>query len=309
MPHSAPRLSVVIPSHKRPDLLARCLASVLGHAPAATEVLVVDDGSEAGRVAQAAGDFAGVRVLRLGANRGFCAAVNAGVAAACGEVVEVLNDDTQVTAGWAEAALARFAGPRVAAVTPLVLWGPPGRHAPERVDSAGDRYHAWGVAGKRGHGEVLHPRHLRPGPVFGASGSASFFRRSALLRVGGFPEEFVAYFDDVDLSFRLHRAGFLVHYEPRSVVYHQVSASYGPPRRDLLAMQSRNEELVFWRNLPAGVLLLALPAHLAVVAAKALRRAREGQLSPFLRGRLAALRQLPAVVRHRRRFPPARAWP
>jgi GT2 family glycosyltransferase len=299
-------LSIVIPSHNRPDLLQRCLVSVREHAPPDTEVLVVDDASTDAVVTRTASAFLSVRVLRLAHNRGFCAAVNAGIAATGGEIVELLNDDTEVTAGWAEAALKPFADPTVGAVTPLVLFGPPGADRCERVDSAGDRYHPCGIAGKRGHGEILGDSHLRPGFVFGASGSSSFFRREALLQVGGFAEELVAYFDDVDLSFRLHQAGYRIWYEPGSRVYHRVSASYGRPRHELLALQSRNEELVFWRNLPAQTLLRWLPAHLAVLVAKAVRRACARELGPFLCGRLSALRQVPAVIRHRRRAIDAR---
>jgi GT2 family glycosyltransferase len=297
----APKLSIVIPSHNRPDLLQRCLSSVSEHAPPWAEVLVVDDDSEQAVVSRTACTFPRVRTLHLSHNRGFCAAVNAGIAATHGEIVEVLNDDTEVTAGWAEAALERFADPTIGAVTPLVLFGPPGAHSPERVDSTGDQYHPSGIAGKRGHGEVLRDDHLRAGFVFGASGSSSFFRREALRLAGGFPEEFIAYFDDVDLSFRLHRAGYRVWFEPGSRVYHRVSSSYGKPRHDLLALQSRNEELVFWRNMPAWTLLGWLPAHLGVVATKAVRRAWAGELGPFLRGRLAAMGQVPEVVRQRQR--------
>jgi hypothetical protein len=67
-----------------------------------------------------------------------------------------------------------------------------------------------------------------------------------------------------------------------------------------LAQQSRNEERVFWRNLPGSALLRALPWHAAVLAAKAWRRWREGTLLPFLRGRLAVLAELPELLRHRR---------
>jgi GT2 family glycosyltransferase len=142
--------------------------------------------------------------------------------------------------------------------------------------------------------------------VFGASGSGSFFRRDVLLDIGGFPEEFGAYFDDIDLSFRLHRAGHTVYYEPTSLIHHRVSSSYGRPRGELLMLQSRNEELVYWRNLPLGVLLAALPLHVAVVFAKAVRRWREGQLLPFVRGRLAAVAALPGVLRKRQRCPSRR---
>jgi GT2 family glycosyltransferase len=168
------------------------------------------------------------------------------------------------------------------------------------VDSAGDRYFVGGIAGKRGHGEALAPHHLEPQEVFGASASSAFYRKEVLQAVGGFPENFGAYFEDVDLSFRLHWAGYRVLYEPGARVWHRVSMSHGRTGRRLLEQQSRNEERVFWRNLPRGVLLRALPMHLAVLLAKARRRWREGNLVPFLCGRLRVLGDVPALLRHRR---------
>ncbi len=298
-----PGFSVVVPSHNRPDLLRTCLASVLRHLPPDTEVIVVDDASPGGVVSDVARAFPGVCVERLERRGGFCAAANAGIRAARRAIVELLNDDTEVRPGWAEAALSAFADETIGAVAPLVLRWPGGPEGQAAVDSAGDRYHLGGVAGKRGHGETLGPEHLRRRFVFGASGSSAFYRRAALLRAGAFPESFGAYFEDVDLSFRLHRAGYHVLFEPRSVVLHHVSASYGGrPGDSLLEQMSRNEELVFWRNVPAGDLARAVPLHLAVLLAKAWRRWRRGELLPFLRGRLQALRRLGEVCRHRRRL-------
>jgi GT2 family glycosyltransferase len=294
-------LSIIIPSYNRPDLLRACLASVARHAPAGTEVIVVDDGSPAASVSAAASGFAQVRCLRLPRQRGFCAAANAGIEAARAPVVELLNDDTEVEPGWAKAALVHFADPAVAAVAPLVLrWSGTGK--PMTIDSAGDRYFAGGVAGKRGRGELLGPGYLHCCRVFGASGSSAFYRRDLLRRVGAFPELFRAYFEDVDISFRLHRAGGEIIFEPASQVRHRVSASYGRPRRRLLEQQSRNEELVFWRNVPAQALVRALPLHAAVLAAKAWRRWSEGGLVPFVAGRLSVLADTSALLRHRRRL-------
>src|SRR5262249_55221673 len=121
-----------------------------------------------------------------------------------------------------------------------------------------------------------------------------------LERVGGFPESFHAYFEDVDLAFRLQRAGYRAVFEPASRVWHKGSASYGRPRRRLLEQQSHNEERVFWRNIPGRDLLRALPRHVAVLAGKAVRRWREGTLVPFLCGRLRLLTEIPDLIRHRR---------
>ena len=288
-PHSA--LSIVVPSHRRADLLRLCLASVVRFAPPQTEILVVDDGSPRGIVSAAAAEFPGVRVIRRAKPGGFCAAANAGVAAATAPIVELLNDDAEITAGWADAALAWFADDRIAAVAPLVLQHDPARRArglPPLIDTAGDEYDSGGFARKRGHGlsgEIPPPA----GPVFGASACAAFYRRTALLAAGGFPEHFRAYFEDVDLSFRLRRLGGEIAFDPRCVVWHRVSSSYGrKPSRAVLERQSCNEERVFWRNVRGRDRLRWLPRHAAVLAGKAVRRWEEGTLLPWLMGRVRA---------------------
>lgn len=303
-------LSIVIPSYCREDLLSRCLATTTPNAPAGTQIIVVDDGSKNETISRAASRFAHVEVIRLPRRRGFCVAANVGIRAARGDIVELLNDDTEVQAGWAEAALACFTDPAVGAVAPLVLIGPEGR----RIDSAGDRYDLGGAAQKRGHGLPLSAEFLLPRPVFGASAAAGFFRRQALDQVGGFPEEFSAYFEDVDLAFRLQRAGYQVLFEPRSRVLHRVSASYGKPARRLVVQQSCNEERVFWRNMPRQEMMAAVPRHLAVLLAKACRRWNEGCLTPWLFGRLQVLREIPALIHHRAKIqplgpvPPVTTW-
>src|SRR5262249_61684464 len=115
-------------------------------------------------------------------------------------------------------------------------------------------------------------------------GRAALGRGCWLLGIGGFPGSFGASCEAVDASLRLRRAGGVVMYEPAARVLHRVSASHGRPCGALLEQQSRNEERVFWRNVPAASLPLALPLHLAVLAGKAWRRWREGALTPFLRG-------------------------
>jgi GT2 family glycosyltransferase len=297
--HSEYCLSIVIPSYRRADLLKLCLESIARFAPPHAEVIVVDDGSHDAIVSRTAAGFLGVRVVRRERAGGFCIAANAGIMTATAPVVQLLNDDAEVTRGWAEAALRWFADPRVSAVAPLVLCNDPERTArglAPLIDTAGDEYDMGGFARKRGSGkewivggtdDVL--RHA--GSVFGASGAAAFYRREALLKVGGFPEHFKAYFEDVDLSFRLRRLGGEVVYDPASVVLHRVSSSYGkrPPRR-VLEQQSCNEERVFWRNVRGWDRLRWMPRHVAVLAAKAVKRLQEGTLVPWLMGRVRALR-------------------
>ncbi len=285
-------LSIVIPSHLRADLLRRCLATVAAHRPADSEVIVVDDASPDGCVSSAAADFPFVRVVRLQKQSGFCVAANTGIRAATGDVIELLNDDTEVMPGWADEALTHFADPHVVAVAPLVLQLDPTRppHLPPLIDSAGDEYDPGGFARKRwcGADALAVGSRLTAGPVWGVSATAGFYRRSALLAAGMFPEHFGAYFEDVDLSHRLRKLGG-IWFEPASVVWHRVSASYGRrPSDRVLQQQSCNEERVFWRNVRGRELVRHFPRHMAVLASKAIRRLGEGRFVPWAVGRLRA---------------------
>lgn len=273
-------------------------------APPQTEIIVVDDGSPEAIISGIAHSFREVRVVRLAKSAGFCVAANQGIRAVRGEIIELLNDDTIVTPGWAEAALAMFASSNVGAVAPLVLQGSPDDKYRIRVDSAGDDYDLGGFARKRGHRGPLTGELLTPCDVFGASASSAFYRRSALQQVGLFPEEFGAYFEDIDLSWRLKHAGYRIVYEPVSRIWHRCGSSYGNGRRDrkLVEQQSLNEERVFWRNVPGAEMRWALPRHLAVLAGKTIRRLREGTLLPFLMGRLRALGELRSLLLHRNSF-------
>jgi GT2 family glycosyltransferase len=208
----------------------------------------------------------------------------------------LLNNDTEVSAGWASACLRQFADPTIGSVAPLVL------RMDDRniIDSAGQHYHICGWASDRGFGQRLSSRYLNAGEVFGPCASSGFYRREALQRIGGLLPEFEAYLDDVDLSFRLRWAGYRCVYEPESLVYHSRSASYGREKTArLVRMLARNEELVWWNNLPMRRLLLGLPAHLTFVAVRLLRSAAAGRLAPFVQGKLDAF-GLRETIRRRR---------
>lgn len=284
-------LSVIIPSHNRTDLLALCLHSVQAALPPHCEIVVVDDASAHGSVSLAATTFPGVRVVRLPQQVGFARAANAGIAAAKGSIIELLNDDTEVTPGWADTILPYFDDPSIAAVAPLVLQYEPERlrtGQTPRIDSAGDSYDVGGFASKRFHGLPVDRIPHSPTHVPAVSAAAAFYRREAVLAVGGFPGDFGAYFEDVDLSCRLRAAGHTCWYEPGSVVWHRVSASYGRrPSRRLIEQQSCNEERVFWRNRRRNQYELC--RHVAVLGGKLLRRIAEGTALPWLTGRVRGL--------------------
>ena len=291
-------LSIVIPTFNGRRHLERCLPSVVRHAPWGTQILVVDDASTDDTAAWVCRHFPGVELVALAENRGFVGAVNEGIRRARGDVVELLNNDTEVCPGWAEPCLRWFTDPTVGSVAPLVLR----MDEPHVIDSAGMGYHACGWAYNRGLNRPLGSEYESPCEVFGASGSAGFYRRAALEKTGPLLPELGAYFEDTDLAFRLRWAGFRCVYEPAGRVLHQGSATYGQASPRVTRLIARNEELVFWMNLPLSALLLALIPHAAFNAVRLFRKLPTARLMPFLAGKWEALAAWRTIMRQRRQL-------
>jgi len=294
-----PACSVVIPTYNGRHLLEVCLASVARCLPIGVdvEVVVADDASTDDTADWIALRHPEVRLVQLDRNLGFVGAANAGIAAARGEIIQLLNNDTEVSPGWIETGLAPFSDPQVGSVAPLVLV----RSDPARVDSAGDSYSFFGWPCKRGHGQRAldwerHPADL----VFGASGSSAFYRASALDRVGAYDPAFGSYYEDVDLAFRLRWAGYTCVFEPACRIMHEVSASYDHGKPALQRRMSRNAEILFWSNLPLRWLLLATIPHAGFTIAQGAWRLAGGRAKSFWLGKLDALRDWPRFSSRRR---------
>lgn len=294
-----PVCSIVIPTYNGRALLETCLASIARNRPrsVAIEVIVADDASTDDTGSWLAAHYPEVRHVRLERNGGFCQAANAGIFAARGEFIELLNNDTEVLPGWVEAGLEPFADPAVGSVAPLVLV----RSDPARVDSAGDGYALTGWPFKRGHGEPAEDWANHPADrVFGASASSAFYRAEALRKVGGFDPAYGSYYEDVDLAFRLRWAGYSCVYTPKSRILHDVSATFDHARPALQRRVARNAEYLFWTNLTTGRLLAALVPHLGFTLLQAAWRLGRGRLRPLLQGKWDALRDWRSI-RDRRR--------
>jgi GT2 family glycosyltransferase len=264
--------------------------------PPGTQVIVVDDGSTDGTLDWLRAAHPCVEGVQTPSNLGFCGAVNLGLQHVRGDVVELLNNDTTVSPGWAEAALAHFDDPKVGSVAPLTLV----MDRPHVIDSAGQEYHLIGWARNIGYGQELGPQFLETREVFGASGCSGFYRRSVLDQLGGLLPEYGAYFEDTDLAFRVRWAGYRCIYEPSSRVFHKGSASYGQQPDRLVKLISRNEEVVFWINLPLPQLLVGLVPHLGFQAVRAVRKTLSGQLGAYLAGKREALGLARRIIARRR---------
>jgi len=219
---------VVIVTWRSGGRVLGCLERLVEQLPA-ERIVVVDNASGDGTAAGVRERFAAVRVIELDRNRGFGAAVNAGVAASDGEAVILVNDDVEVLDGFIEAVLEPFrrdAGCGMVAGLTLMPGG-------ELVDGFGVELDVTLAAYNRLRGSLPSER---PGRLAMPSGGLAAYRRTAFEQVGGFDERLFAYGEDVDLGLRLRLAGWGAAGAPLARGIHEGGATIGvgsPRQREL----------------------------------------------------------------------------
>lgn len=232
-PETAP-VAVAVVSWNTRDLLASCLRSLASDAEAGrAEVWVVDNGSADGSPDMVAADFPWVRLELPGENLGFGAAVNRVAAATSTPWVAPANADVELTPGALATLLsAGDAHPRAGVIGPrLILPGGRVQPAAGRFPGLGDSLllhsRLYKVRPSLGEQRYLtgYWDPLRPRVVEWLTGAFLLVRRAAWDAVGGFDEEQWMYAEDLDLGWRVARAGWESRYEPAAVVHHHHSAS------------------------------------------------------------------------------------
>jgi GT2 family glycosyltransferase len=291
-------VSVIVPNYNGAGLLRDCLGSVARQTYPGVEAIVVDDGSTDESVAIVHDEFPAMTLVQRPRNGGFARAVNAGIHAARGDIVALLNNDAIAEPTWlAELVDALDRHPEAGSVASKILL-PDGR----TVASAGDIFCRRGVPNGRGVWELDVGQFDDEVPVFGACGAACAYRRTMLDEVGLLDERFFMYCEDVDLAFRAQRRGFGCVYAPRAVVRHRVSATGGGVLasyqcgRNFVWLLAKDVPGVAWRRDAPRFLLTQL-----ALAVAALRHFREPAARARLRGQIVGCLAVPQLVLERRR--------
>ncbi len=295
----APRLTLVVPNWNGERFLSACLGSLREQSFEDFETVLVDNGSTDGSVAFVRRDFPEVRVLPLGENRGFSAAVNAGIRASRAEYVALLNNDTEIEPGCLEALVeAAEAHPEASLFASKLL----DFYDRRVLDGAGDVLRRSGLPYRLGHRELDRGQFDEPTFVFGACAAGALYRRALFEEIGLFDEDFFAYCEDGDVSFRAQLAGHRCLYVPGAVVYHMGSASTGGKRSPTATrLGTQNGLYLLVKNLPTSLLPRSLPYLMAGQLSRVLITALSpGGLQAYLGGLAGAWRLLPRMLEKRK---------
>jgi GT2 family glycosyltransferase len=252
-------------------------------------------------------DYPEVHVLPLDKNRGFTGACNAGIEAAQGEFVVLLNNDTEAEPGWLAAVVDAFERhPEAGLVASKMLLF----DQRDRLHTAGDSYGVDGIPANRGVWQRDNGTYSREEYVFSACGGAAAYRRSMLDQIGTLDDDFFFSCEDVDLAWRAQLAGWRCVYTPEAVVYHKLAATGGGPTASYY--DGRNFLYVIAKNYPGPLLrkhwreVVGAQARLGW---EALRAWRGAAARARLRGMLAGVLTLPKMIRKRKPIQQTRTTP
>lgn len=293
---SSPSCSVIILNWNGRHLLGPCLEALRRQTWQDFEIILVDNASTDGSPEWTVQHYPEVRLLVNERNLGFAEGNNVGFAAARGELLILLNNDTEADPHFLEY-LVRVArsDSGIGMVAGVLVFA----HRPDYVASAGIRMQWDGVALDYLSGRPLQELAAEPVEIFGPSGGAALYRRAMLEQIGLFEPAYFVYLEDVDLAWRAQLAGWRCLLAPQAVAGHVYSASAGQGSPFKSFQLARNRWLVLFLNLPAALWLRWAP----FISAYELAACAYGLLArdwQVLRGRMAALKMLPGLWPRRR---------
>ena len=293
-----PLISVIIPNWNGAEHLPVCLDSLRAQTYSHHEVLVVDNASIDHSQELVRQRYPECQLLLLPENRGFTGACNAGLKAAQGEILVLLNNDTEADANWLAAVVSAFERhPEAGSVASKMLLF-------DRRDvfhTAGDFYRLDGTPGNRGVWQRDVGQYDLEEWVFSACGGAAAYRRAMLEEVGLLDEAYFFSCEDLDLGWRAQLAGWRCIYSPEAVVYHKLQATGGDTTASFY--DGRNFLYLIFKNYPWTLLRRTWPKVLKAqwrISWEALRAWRGAAARARLRGQLVGLWGAPRMVRARR---------
>jgi GT2 family glycosyltransferase len=281
------KISVVVPVWNGRPLLERLLTTLDSQTERPLEIIAVDNGSTDG--APELARERGARVIPMGSNTGFAAAMNRGIGESRGEWIAALNSDVELAPDYlqlllnaAEARSSWFAAGKLISAA---------ESQPNRIDGSYDCICRGATAWRVGSGRQDGPEFSQPGAISCAPWTAALFRAELFRKIGALDERFGSYLEDVDFGIRCAVSGYRGWYEPAAVARHHGSAALGRWSPAAVRLLSRNQVFLVAKHYPAQLIRrrwwnIAVAQALWLVVAL-----RHGAGAASLRGKVEGIRK------------------
>ncbi len=264
------KVSVIILPFRKNEIIKPVFDAIFAQTHKDLEVIAVLNDSTDGTKEILQSQYPKVKIIEPGRNLFFAAGMNLGIENSTGEFIQLVNDDLILEPNYIEELLKAFNDPEVASATGKILRYDFARNQKTKIiDTVGITLSQSGRARDIGQLEEDHGQFDQQTDVFGVSGAGPMYRKSALEHVkyrnDYFDEDFVMYWEDVDLAWRLANDGFKSRYVPSAVAYHGRTAGQSKGgylhlfkfikhhkklNRQVLRWNYKNHILMFIKNAP-----------------------------------------------------------
>jgi Predicted glycosyltransferases len=240
-------LSIIIPNFNGKQFLKTCLDSISKQNYSSYDIIIVDNASSDGSVQYISENYPEFALIQNGDNRGFAAAVNQGIMISSSEYIFLLNNDVELEPDCISNLIKCIEKDKNTFAVSSKMVQYTDRN---KMDDAGDEYTIFGWTRKVGDGKSPD-LYTTERETFSACAGAALYRKSILDEIGYFDENFFAYMEDVDISYRARIRGYKCVYCPEAVVYHIGSGTSGSKYNEFkIKSAARNNVYVPYKNMP-----------------------------------------------------------
>lgn len=242
-----PLVSIITVNYNTADVTLQLLESLQAITYPNVEVIVVDNASaqDASCIPAA---YPNIIFVQNQKNEGFAGGNNRGIKKAKGEIIFLLNNDTEVDSSFIEPVVKLFGEDNnIGIVSSKLIY----YHSDKTIQYAGGKsLNPFTARGKFiGCGEKDNGQYNQPAQTHLAHGAAMAIHRKVFDKIGLLPEMYFLYYEELDFSEHAQRAGFTIWCQPQSVVLHKESMSVGKMSSLKVYYQNRNRLLFIRRNI------------------------------------------------------------
>lgn len=251
------KVSVVTPNYNGVKFLNNYFETLLIQSRFIEEIVIIDNASTDGSV-EFIEEFIksqnypiDIVLIKNEDNLGFAPAVNQGIKAAKSEYIYSINNDVELEWNTLEEIIKAMDESIELGENPFSIQSKMIQHYNRNlIDDAGDEYTILAWTNKIGDGQPAE-RYNEKREIFSSCAGAALYRKSLLDEIGLFDENFFAYVEDIDLSYRAQICGYKNFLCPNSIVYHYGSATSGSRYNEFkIRLAARNNVFLIYKNFP-----------------------------------------------------------
>jgi GT2 family glycosyltransferase len=266
--NSLPSVAVVVLNWNGKNYLEKFLPSVMAATYKNVEIFVADNASDDDSVPFLKKNYPAIKIILNDANEGFAKGYNSALHKIAADYYVLLNNDVEVAKDWIEPVILLMESDnKIAACQPKILsFENKGQF--EYAGASGGFIDKLGYPFARGRiFETCEPdrgQYDNSIQIFWATGAALFVRSKVFHELNGFDEYFFAHQEEIDLCWRMHRAGYAVYAVPSSVVYHVGGGTLPAGNRRKVFLNFRNNLIMMSKNLPLIEACLRIPVRISL---------------------------------------------